>query len=181
MYSSCLKKKEEKERYHNLKTYHYATRTGIGICQGMLPLIAYNYSSGNIKRMKSVKNFALKSGVIFALISIVLYELFANPIMKLFIKDAETVTLGTNFLRIRCLATPLMFLSFFHVHLFNGFGEGKLALLLGVFRWAAFNIPMLFVLNTLFGMTGLVWSQSVADILTVTMSFCVYYKFNKKL
>lgn len=164
-----------------LKIERLPLNVGIGICQGMLPLIAYNYSSGNIKRMKNIKNFALKSGVIFALISIVLYELFAGTIMKLFIKDAQTVSLGTDFLRIRCLATPLMFLSFFHVHLFNGFGEGKSALLLGVLRWAAFNIPMLFLLNTIFGMMGLVWSQSVADILTVAVSFYVYYRFEKKM
>lgn len=111
-----------------LKVERLPLNVGVGICQGMLPLVAYNYSSGNLNRMKDVRNFALKSGIIFALLSISLYESFANPIMRLFINDVQTVSLGTGFLRIRCLATPLMFLSFFHVYLFNGFGEGKRAL-----------------------------------------------------
>lgn len=163
-----------------LKVERLPLNIGVGTCQGMLPLVGYNYSSGNIKRMKSIKNFALKFGICCAAISIVLYELFAGQIMNLFIKETQTVTLGTYFLRIRCLATPLMFISFFHLNLFNGFGEGKIALLLGVLRWAVFNIPMLFIMNALVGMQGLVWSQITADILTAVASFIVYTRFEHK-
>ena len=63
-----------------------------------------------------------------------------------------------------------------------GIGGGSLiARLLGTVRWLGFNIPMLFILNALFGMYGLVWSQVTADILTVTMSFLVYFKFRPAL
>ena len=41
---------------------------------------------------------------------------------------------------------------------------------------SAFNIPMLFLLNAVFGMYGLVWSQFTADIFTVILSFQVYRK-----
>ena len=88
--------------------------------------------------------------------------------------------LGTGFLRIRVLATPLMFLSFFHVYLFNGFGKGGYALFLGVTRWLVFNIPMLFLLNRLFGMYGIVWAQSAADILTVALSLAVYWRYERR-
>ena len=52
-----------------------------------------------------------------------------------------------------------------------------ISLLLGVTRWLGFNIPMLYLLNALVGMYGLVWSQVAADILTVAVSFLVYFKF----
>ena len=51
------------------------------------------------------------------------------------------------------------------------------SLFLGMTRWLVFNIPMLFLLNALFGMYGLVWSQVTADTLTVLLSFAVYFKF----
>ena len=76
---------------------------------------------------------------------------------------------------------PLMFLSFFHVYLFNGFGKGGYALFLGVMRWAVFNIPMLFILNRLIGINGIVWSQSAADVLTVALSFAVYRGYEKRM
>ncbi len=157
-----------------LKAERLPLNVGIGICQGMMPIIAYNYSAKNYKRMNDTKNYSLKLGLICAVISITLYELFAGQIMSAFINDAQTVALGTDFLRIRVLATPLMFLSFFHVYLFNGFGKGGYAMFLGVTRWAVFNIPMLFLLNRLVGMYGIVWSQATADVLTVALSLITY-------
>ena len=163
-----------------LKAERLPLNVGIGICQGMVPIVAYNYAAKNHKRMKSVSRFALLCGIGFAILSITMYEIFAPYIMRFFIDDAETVLLGTSFLRIRCLATILMFASFYHVHLFNSYGQGRYALLLGVTRWAVFNIPMLFLMNRLVGMYGLVWSQLLADILTVTLSVIVHEGFRKK-
>ena len=73
-----------------------------------------------------------------------------------------------------------MFLSFFTVYLFQAFGRGERSLFLGVMRWAAFNIPMLFILNAVIGQYGIVWSQSMADILTVALSLFVYGRYSKK-
>lgn len=163
-----------------LKAERLPLNIGVGLCQGMIPIVAYNYSSHNYKRMNDTRRFTCLVGIICAAASVTMYEFFAGPIMKFFIDDIETITLGTTFLRIRCLATPFMFLSFFHVYLFNGFGEGKHALFLGVTRWMVFNIPMLFILNSIIGMNGIVWSQVTADILTVTLSFIVYKSYEKK-
>ena len=114
-----------------------------------------------------------------AAISIALYEIFAVQFSNLFIGDAQTVELASQFLRIRVLATPLMFLSFFTVYLFQAFGQGRIALFLGVTRWLVLNIPMLFLLNALVGMFGLVWAQAVADSLTVLLSLYVYRRFRR--
>ena len=160
-----------------LKVERFPLNVGIGICQGMLPLVAYNYSAGNAQRMNDAIRLSRRLGLVIAGISIVLYELFAVQFSHLFISDAQTVELASQFLRIRVLATPLMFLSFFTVYLFQAFGKGKISLFLGVTRWLIFNIPMLFLLNAFFGMYGIVWSQATADILTVLLSFFVYWKY----
>lgn len=163
-----------------LKAERLPLNVGIGICQGMMPIVAYNYSAKNYSRMNGTVKFSRRVGLITAAFSIVLYELTASYIMRMFIADAETVSLGTDFLRIRILATPLMFLSFFTVYLFQGFGQGNKALFLGVMRWAVFNIPMLFILNGIIGMYGIVWSQVTADIFTVALSIYVYERYKKK-
>ena len=160
-----------------LKVERFPLNVGIGICQGMLPLVAYNYSAGNKQRMEDTIRLARGVGLVIAGISIVLYELFAVQFAHLFISDAQTVALASQFLRIRVLATPLMFLSFFTVYLFQAFGKGRISLFLGVTRWLVFNIPMLFLLNAIFGMFGIVWAQVTADTLTVLLSFYVYRKY----
>ena len=160
-----------------LKVERFPLNVGIGICQGMMPLVAYNYSAGNEKRMNDTVRLSRRLGLGVAAVSILLYELFAPEFSRLFISEAETVALASQFLRIRVLATPLMFLSFFTVYLFQAFGKGRISLFLGVTRWLVLNIPMLFLLNSLLGMFGLVWSQVTADSLTVIMSIYVYKRF----
>ncbi len=164
-----------------LKVERLPLNVGIGICQGMMPIIAYNYSAKNYRRMADTKRFSLLLGLGCAAVSIALYELFAGPIMGFFLKGAPaTAAIGAKFLRARVLATVMMFLCFFHVYLFNGFGKGGYALFLGVSRWAVFNIPMLFILNHFFGMYGLVWSQLAADTLTVILSLVVYRIYERR-
>lgn len=160
-----------------LKVERFPLNVGVGICQGMLPLVAYNYSAGNQQRMNDAIRLSRRLGLIVAAISIALYEIFAVQFSNLFIGDAQTVELASQFLRIRVLATPLMFLSFFTVYLFQAFGKGRVSLFLGVTRWLFLNIPMLFLLNAIFGMFGIVWSQITADTLNVILSFYIYFRF----
>lgn len=157
-----------------LKVERLPLNTGIGICQGMVPLVAYNCGAGNHKRMNQVIRLSLATGLVVAAVSIVLYELFAPWIIGVFIADAPTMSLAVTFIRIRILATPLMFLCFFTVYIFQGFGKGLIALFLGIVRWAVFNIPMLFLLNHLVGMYGIVWSPAIADTITVLISLYIY-------
>ena len=160
-----------------LKVERFPLNVGIGICQGMMPLVAYSYSARDRGRMDGTVRLARRTGLLVAGVSILLYELFAVQFSHLFIADTRTVELAAQFLRIRVLATPLMFLSFFTVYLFQALGQGRIALFLGVTRWLVLNIPMLFLLNALVGMFGLVWAQAAADSLTVLLSLAVYRQF----
>lgn len=157
-----------------LKTERLPLNIGISICLGMVPLIAYSYASGNRERMDAVFRFGRVVGLAVGVISVVLYFTFAPVIMQSFIGDAETVRLGTQFLRARCIATPLMFLCFSMVHFTQAIGRGKEAFRLAVIRQVVFNIPLLFLMNHIFGMTGIVWTQATADLFTVIVSYIIY-------
>ena len=159
-----------------LKVERFPLNVGIGICQGMMPLVAYNYSARNRKRMEDSIRLSRSLGLIIAAISIALYELFAVQFANIFISDQQTVSLASQFLRVRVIATPLMFLCFFTVYLFQAFGKGRISLFLGVVRWMCLNIPMLFILNALVGMYGIVWAQVVSDAIMVAISFFIYWK-----
>ena len=153
---------------------------GIGICQGMMPIAGYNYSAGNLARMREVLKFSRVVGLVIGFLSVIVYELCASYIMRIFIADALTVELGTYFLRARALATPFMFMCFHLVNFFQAVGHGSRALMLGTARWVVYNIPLLFVMNYVFGMYGIVWTQVVADILMTITSLIVYRHFERE-
>lgn len=162
-----------------LKAERLPLNIGIGLCQGMMPLAGYNYSAGNIARMKESVKFSRLAGLVFGFASVAMYEIFAPYIMRIFIEDTQTVELGTHFLRARTLATPFMFICFHLVNFFQAVGMGGKALALGSSRWIVFNIPLLFVMNWVFGMYGIVWTQVVADVMMAAVSLWVYRSFEK--
>ena len=164
-----------------LKAERLPLNVGIGLCQGMMPIAAYNFSSGNYKRMRSVVNFSRIVGLLFSVLTVIFYEILAPQILEVFIRDPETVRIGTYFLRVRVLATPFMFLSFHPVNFFQAVGQGGRAFTLAFIRWSIFNISMLFILNAVMGMTGLVWTQMLADILTVVVSVICFNRFEKNV
>lgn len=164
-----------------LKAERLPLNVGIGLCQGMVPIAAYNYSNGNHGRMKEALNDTRLAGLAVAAVSVAGYIAFAPQIMSLFISDAETIRIGTVFLRYRAIATPFMFLCFHLVHFFQAVGNGRISLQLAVVRWGVFNIPMLFILNALLGMNGIVLTQITADICTVIASYVIYLRFTAGL
>ncbi|ETP73668.1 putative efflux protein, MATE family [Lachnospiraceae bacterium JC7] len=162
-----------------LKTERLPLNIGIGICLGMVPLLAYSYSSGNRKRMDEFFRFGRVVGLGIGITCVILYYVFAPVIMQAFIGDTETVRYGTMFLRARCFATPLMFLCFSMVHFTQAIGRGNASFWLAVIRQIVFNIPILFLFNRLFGVMGIVWTQIVADIFTVIVSYIIYAGIRK--
>ena len=62
--------------------------------------------------MKAFSDAARIAGISFAVFCIVIFEIFAGGLVKIFIGESETVALGTEFLRIMCLAVPLMIVNF---------------------------------------------------------------------
>ena len=163
-----------------LKAERLPLNTGVGICLGMIPLIAYNYSAGNYQRMREVFNFSRMVGLAVSFVCVILYRLLAAQIMEVFIRDPATVAFGTEFLKARCFATPMMFLCFSMVHFMQAIGKGKESFLLAAIRQLVFNIPILFLMNHLFGMSGIVWTQLIADFLTVMMSYLIYFRVKRK-
>lgn len=143
---------------------------GMGLCQGMIPLVAYNYASGDHKRMKKVISACRIAGMGFAFICVFFFEIFAKQIVTVFIGDAQTVAYGEVFLRICCAATPIMFYNLLATFSLQAMGKGPESLLLSVCRQGLVNIPLLFLLNSIFGLYGVVSTQLVADTITMGIS-----------
>ena len=146
-----------------MKVERIPNAVNIGICQGAMPIIAYNYSSGNRKRMRETVNTARLWGLVTAAIAIVFFEIFASPVTRLFLstkgEDAQNalVTIGyaALFLRIRCLASPMQFLNYHSSFTLQAIGNGKATLLHAFVRELVFYIPFQFIMDRLWGTTGL--------------------------
>lgn len=153
----------------------------MGLAQGMMPLVAYNYSSGNHKRMRQTIHYAWLWSLSFALVLIAAFELFPTTFVRLFIDEAVTIQLGAVFLRIASLAIPFVIVNFQLCYVFQGMGKGKESLLLSCCRQGIIYIPVIFLLNWKFGVYGIIAAQAVSDFITMAISLAVYWKVNQEL
>lgn len=149
---------------------------GMGLCQGMMPLVAYNYACKNYPRMKSFTRAAQLAGMATACAFIAVFELLAPQIIWLFIRDEATIAYGTNFLRIACLATPFMISNFQKIYCLQAMGKGKESLILGICRQGLFAIPILLIMNHFVGLYGVVAAQLISDACTFIFSTLLYRK-----
>ena len=154
-----------------MKVERIPNAINLGICQGMLPIVAYNYASGNHSRLQEVIRTARKSGLLISAVCIVLFEIFADPVCRSFLNtgagDAETAlkTIGyaTLFLRIRCVASPVQFINYHTSFCMQAMGNGKKTLLHAFVRELVFYIPFMFLLDKLFNETGLAAALPVGE------------------
>lgn len=136
----------------------------MGIAQGAMPLISYNYASRNYRRMKGVIRFDMLVDVAVLTAMTATYWVFAGPLVNLFQNNAEVVAYGSIFLRGACLAIPFLAVDFSCVFTFQSVGMGRITLLLAVCRKLLLEIPLLFALNWLFPLYGLPYAQPVTEV-----------------
>ena len=153
----------------------------MGLSQGMLPLMAYNYAAKNYDRMHSVSNTGRTWAIGFSIFCIAIFQIIPSILVRVFIADQETIVMGTKFLRIACLAVPVMQLNFLLNTTFQAMGKGTQSLILSICRQGLFNIPLLFIMNSLAGLFGIIWTQLISDSLTLVISLGLYSSIMKKL
>lgn len=153
----------------------------LGISQGILPFLAYNYSSGNYERMKNMERFSIKVAIAFSCICIAVFELFAPLLISLFIDDAQTIAYGVAFLRRICIATPFMAIGYLLISMFQAAGQGKQALALSIVRKGIVDVPVMFLMNAIIPLYGLFLVQPIVDIAAAILAFTMYIRFFKKL
>ena len=136
----------------------------IGLAQGAQPLIGYNFAARNFDRMKKTINYVMISGVIIGTIFTILLYFGGEFAVKLFIKDSSVIELGSMFEKRNIISIPFLAVLFTLNTSFQSFGEGIPSLILSVSRQGLIFIPFLMIANKLWGLSGIVFSQPVADI-----------------
>ena len=126
----------------------------------------------------------MRFSLVFAfLLSVVLTGicyLFTNQIVSAFLTDTTAFGYAVQFSRI-LLATSFLFGVFYVLtNALQAMGAATAALIINVSRQGIIFIPALFILKMIMGMTGLVWAQPVADIVSLIIACVLYINTSKK-
>ena len=171
-----------------MKAERLPNAINLGLCQGMLPIVAYNYSSGNRERMRETIKFTRTLGLVVSALCLVGFELLAEPVIRLFMSTsgdtasagAATVAIAITFLRIRCLASPVQLMNYHTSFCMQAMGDGRDTLLHAVLRELVFYIPLMYLLDALFGQNGLAAALVGGEALGAVCALLLLRSFMKR-
>jgi multidrug efflux pump len=152
-----------------------------GMSQGVLPLIGYNYSAKNYKRMMSAVKTTFLFSLTVALAGAVFLLTCAQPIVRAFIADPLTVEYGQHFQRIICITGPCISVTMMIITLFQSVGIKARPLILSLLRKGGLDIPFMFLMNSLLGVNGIVWATPIADFSAMLVAIVLFVPFWKKM
>lgn len=163
------------------KIYMVPMYVCMGISQGIMPLVSYNYASGNRKRMRSSIVFSGSISVGFITVAALFFFVGADSVVRFFMDNASIIGYGVRFLRGFCLGLPFLCMDFLAVGVFQALGYGRKALVFAIMRKIILEIPALFLLNFLFPLYGLAYAQFCAEFVLAVAAVVELYLIFKKL
>lgn len=149
----------------------------IGFGQGYQPVCSYNYGAGNLHRVKEGFWYCVRMGTLFMTAAALICFIPAPTIVSWFRSDPDVIAVGARALRFQAAALPLMAFNILTNMMLQATGKGIKASITSSARSGIFFIPLIILLPHLFGLTGVVITQAVADILTFIL--CVPIVFSE--
>ena len=152
-----------------------------GFAAGTQPLMGYNYGAKNYKRMMSI----LKSGVTVVssveLCVMAIFGIFAPQLIGLFTQSPEVITTGAMVLRTIMFILPFVGAISMSRTSFQAMGQPQYAFGITLVRQLFLYVPLLLLLNHIFGFQGMIKAQPITEIIMMVVSVTLLSKVIKKM
>lgn len=156
-----------------MKANMLAVLLQIGLCTGIQPLIGYNYGAGNSKRLKSVFKFTALCAVIMGTALTIILAVARKEIISSFLTKPDTIELGIKMMMALQISCPVLGILFLCVNTLQGMGKALPSLILTLSRQGVAFIPLLYILDKLFGLDGAIYAQCSADFVSILIALCI--------
>lgn len=152
----------------------------IGICQGMQPILGYNYGSGRLDRLFKTLRLAAVAGVFFTTIGSLLGAFNPHVIAAMFMQDEQQIECAVNCLHITTIGFWMVGFQIVGTNFFQSLGMAGKAVFLSLTRQIIFMIPMLLILPGYFQLNGVWACYPICDVIaTVVTAFMLAWEIRK--
>lgn len=158
----------------------------VGIRQGLLPIFGYNYGEKKYDRIFKVYGVGLIYGLIFGIVICTLIMSFPRFFINLFVDGTETEDLineAARILRFYPIGITIISINMNTSALYQATRAKFKASMLSALRQCIYLIPSLYILDALFGQTGVWNAMPLSDTFSAITGFILFivtYIFYKK-
>ncbi|PQJ23129.1 MATE family efflux transporter [Tenacibaculum sp. SG-28] len=153
----------------------------LGVTQGFLPIVGFNYGANDTKRVKESIKIAIQYGSSIALLIFIGIMLFPNTLVALFTTDEELIHKTQNALLICLSATPIITIQLIGSAYFQAAGKAMPALLLTLLKQGLILVPLVYIMPKFFGVLGIWVSFPIADVIATAVTYVFLKKGLNKL
>ena len=153
----------------------------IGLSQGLQPFVGYNFAAKNYKRMNSAIKLSCVISVIIGFLLLGLSLIFGRWSVSVFINNEEVIDYGFKFLIASYAIAPIIGFQFVFMSTFQALGKSIPSLVLSLSRQGIAFVPTILIGTKLFGINGIIWSQPIADIVSVALATVMYIYIYRKM
>ena len=137
----------------------------IGISQGLLPIIGFNFGARLWNRLWSAVRMASLGLVLLLGVSTVIMEILTPQLIGIFSKDPDLLAVAVPAMRIILSSLVIIGPTIQFITVFQGLSKGKEVLILSLARQFIFFAPALLLLSRFIGIYGAWLSIPISDTL----------------
>lgn len=132
-----------------------------------------NFGANKLKRIKKGYYTALILGISYSLIMSLIFILFKESIIRLFIREKDTIVIASGYLQAVAFSQSFSTIEMVSNGLFTGLGKSNIPAIISIV-FTVIRIPMALALMNNFGINGIWWSIAISSILKGVVSYLVY-------
>lgn len=152
-----------------------------GFLKGFQPFAGYNYGAKKYKRLKKSIRLCMIWSTVFCIVAAIVLFIFADPIVSLFGTDIEMAGIAAKALRLNAVLFITFGFQMVYASLYLAIGKSLVGSVLSLSRQGIFFFPLVMVLPHIMGLTGVVWVQPMADLLTTILTIVFAVRINHTL
>lgn len=148
----------------------------LGISDGIIPIISYNYGAGNLKRIKRVLKLTAKINLTVGVSIFAILILFSGKLVMLFLGDDDTqiIRMAVTGASIYAFSFLIEGLNILLSSYYTALGKAKYSLIIALLRGLVFIALGLWILPLFLGITGIWLTVPIAELLTFIVALFIY-------
>ncbi len=160
--------------YYKLQTFVFMPVFGLN--QGAMPVMGYNYGAGDRKRLMKAYRITVASAFCIMLVGLVLFQLFPEPMIRLFNDDPELIAAGIPALKTVSLSFLGAAFGIINSTFFQAVGRGVASMIVSIARQLGILLPAAWILGRMFGLSAVWFAFPIAEVGAFLVSFAMFYR-----
>lgn len=157
-----------------IKVYLLIVFIHMGITNGIQPLLGYCFGARKKERFVGIFKFSAVLTISIGTVLTALYIIFSSQIIQVFIDDKDVIFYGKDMLVATVVSGPILGILFLCINSMQAVDRPFPATIVSICRQGFIFIPLLYILDSMFGLTGVNYTQAVADYISIILSIVLF-------